>query len=530
MAPRLTGNVTRVTPTDPLRSVSAGTGGRLDDRLAREQAEHRIPSLAAGLVHEGALVWSGGAGSIASDADGEIAPTGNRPDSNTQYRIGSISKTFVAVAVMRLRDEGLVDLNDLMSEHLPEVTEPRATIAQYLSHTSGLRAETSGPWWERTPGTDFATLVARSVRPEDTLARPGRRFHYSNVGYAVLGELVARRRGAPWHEVVETELLEPLQMARTTTRPVAPYAHGLGVHPHADVVLAEPEHDAVSMAPAGQLWSTVADLARWARLLSGLHPELLAPETLAEMREPVAVNDLPDQAWSNCHGLGLQLFNTNGSRSFGHLGSMPGHLAALRIDGTTSDAVIVLANATSGLGLELAGDLLGLLHGDRPAAGPAVGPAAGRAAGGTSAPWRPAAGGVPQQLLEITGAWYWGTSGFILSIRGDGALDLHALGVGREASFEPAGDGRFIGRSGYYNGETLEVVRRADGTLSHLDIGSFVFTRSPYDPAAPIPGGVDPAGWTGTGEPSAGAAAGGVPGADAGAGGVPGAGAGAGAL
>ena len=109
--------------------------------------------------------------------------------------------------------------------------------------------------------------------------------------------------------------------------------------------------------------------------------------------------------------------------------------------------------------------------------------------------WKPAPGRVASELLDITGAWYWGTSGFILSVKPDGVLDMHALGLGREASFRPAGDGSYVGLSGYYTGETLRVVRRPDSSVSHLDIGSFVLTRSPYDPAADVPGGVDEAGW-----------------------------------
>ena len=77
-------------------------------RLAVEQSSNRVPSLVAGLVRDGSTIWF--------DARGEVA--GQRPTSNTQYRIGSITKTFVAVLVMRLRDEGRLDLADQLDEHL----------------------------------------------------------------------------------------------------------------------------------------------------------------------------------------------------------------------------------------------------------------------------------------------------------------------------------------------------------------------------------------------------------------------------
>ncbi|MGO9559343.1 MAG: serine hydrolase domain-containing protein [Acidimicrobiales bacterium] len=462
------------------------TARALAHRLATEQSECRLPSIAAGLVRDGNQIWFGSAGEV----------DGARPTDETQYRCGSISKTFVAVEVMRLRDEGLVDLSDPIDKHLPEVTELRCTIAQLLSHTSGLRAETAGPWWERTPGVPFKNLLETSVRFVDVLERPGRRFHYSNTGYAILGELIARLRRRPWDDVVNEELLRPLGMLRTTTHPVEPHSKGFGVHPHADVVLNEPEHDAVSMAPAGQLWTTIGDLCRWSAVLAGLRPEVLSPQTAAEMREPQAVSDLPGLPWTAAHGLGLQLFNRGGTRSYGHNGSMPGWLAILRVDAGSGlgaswapeagpragDAVAILLNATSGLGLTLESDLLSILATYEPR---------------EPEPWRPSPGGVSAELLEITGAWYWGTSGFVLSIDRDGLLELHALGLGREASFRPVGDGSFVGLSGYYAGETLRVVHRPDFSVSHLDIGSFVLTRAPYDATVAIPGGVDDAGWVG---------------------------------
>ena len=305
-----------------VQTVREDTARALSHRLAAEQSGSRLPSIAAGLIRDGDLIWFAGMGQV----DGVL------PSEETQYRCGSISKTFIAVEVMRLRDEGLVDLSDPIAEHLPELTQLQANIAHLLSHTAGVRSETAGQWWERTPGMPFENLIETSVRTVDVLERPGRRFHYSNTGFAILGELVGRLRGRHWDEVVTDELLRPLGMLRTSTRPIKPHASGFGVHPHADVLLAEPEHDAVSMAPAGQLWTTIPDLCRWSAVLSGRRPEILNPETAAEMREPLAINDVPDSPWTGAYGLGLQLFNRGGARSYGHNGSMPGFLAILRID------------------------------------------------------------------------------------------------------------------------------------------------------------------------------------------------------
>ena len=372
-----------------------------DRRLALGQVEGRLPSVVAGLVRDGELAWSGGAGDVPGD------PT------DTQYRCGSITKTFVAVLVMQLRDEGSLDLSDPLDVHVPGTAIGRATIAQLLSHSSGLRAETAGPWWERTPGTSFEELRQTNLQADGVRARPGRKFHYSNVGYAILGEVVARLRDASWGEVLETDLLRPLGMTRTSLLPSGTAAQGFAVHPFADVLLPEPGHDHDAMAPAGQLWTTVADLARWAGLLAGRHPTILAPTTIAEMIEPQVVDDRPGVGWSGAHGLGLQVWNDGGHRTHGHGGSMPGFLAGLRVDSTTGDAVVVMANSTAGMSPTLAPDLLALLP-----------PAAVQ-------PWKP----TPGADLDLVGTWFWGPSPLLLRATATG-LTLTPMGpAGRGSRF-----------------------------------------------------------------------------------------------
>jgi CubicO group peptidase (beta-lactamase class C family) len=453
------------------------TDRALTRRVAVEQAERRAPSLVAAVVRDGRLVWTGGRGRVG----------GSPPTADTQYRIGSISKTFTAVLVLRLRDEGRLDLSDPLEAHLPGTPVGDRTIAQLLSHASGLTAEPPGPWWERTPGRPWPDL-AGSLDQTTVRHRAGRRFHYSNLGFAVLGELVARMRGTSWTAALRREILEPLGMTRTTPLPEAPHARGFAVHPWADVLLPEPAHDAVAMAPAGQLWSTVTDLGRWVAFCSGEGGEVLRADTISEMREPL-VRDADVETVG--YGLGLELRYHRGRRLVGHGGSMPGFLAALWVEGDDPTGVVFLANTTSGLNPTITQDLLDIMAEHQPR---------------LPAEWAPL-DEVDPELLALTGLWYWGPAPFTLRLRSDRWLDLTAMQGGVRASrFRPEPDGTWTGLDGYYAGETLRIVRRPDGTASHLDLNTFVLTRTPYDPGAPIPGGVDPAGWRGPG-PDAGARA-----------------------
>ncbi|MGO1054786.1 serine hydrolase domain-containing protein [Crossiella sp. CA198] len=444
-----------------------GTRRALVRRVAVEQAGSRLPSLTAGLVRDGELIWSGSRGQV----DG--APV----TLDTQYRIGSITKTFIALLVMRLRDAGKLDLSDQLDQHLSGTPLGDRSIAQLLSHTSGVTAESPGPWWERAPGYPASELI-EGLRGEDVRHRAGRRFHYSNVGYGLLGELVARLRGHSWEDALRAELLEPLGMQRTTTMPKPPHAHGWAVHPWADVLLAEPAHDAGSMAPAGQLWSTIPDLSRLARFLLGDTAEVLHPDTVAEMREPATVDD--GDEWRAGYGLGLQLVRHKGRRLAGHTGSMPGFVSTVWVDPKEDTAVLYLTNSTVGPSGPVATDLLDLLHELEPH---------------IPAEWTPQPAADPA-LLALTGQWYWGPSPYALRLLPDGLLDLNPWnGRGRASRFRANEDGTWTGLDGYYAGELLRIGRAADGTATHLDLNTFIFTRTPYDPAAPIPGGVNPDGW-----------------------------------
>ncbi|MCX4763404.1 beta-lactamase family protein [Streptomyces sp. NBC_01275] len=460
--------------TTPQEELLPGTRRALLHRIAVAQAEGRAPSLVAAVVRDGRTVWHGARTSV----------DGHAPDENVQYRIGSITKTFTAVLVLRLRDEGALDLEDPLEKHLQGTGAGEVTIAHLLAHTGGWAAETPGPWWERTPGAlrpGLADVLGDQAAPHPA----GRRFHYSNPGYAVLGALVEEVRGVPWEEALRREVLEPLGLDRTSVRSQAPAAGGWAVHPWADAMLPEPVEDFGRMAPAGQLWSTTGDLARFAAFLARGDDRVLSAETLREMRTPAAPAEVGDVADGAAYGLGLQIQHRDGRLLVGHSGSVPGFLANLTVGVADDVAAVVLANCTSGPPLAQVGaDLVGIVAEAEPR---------------IPAPWRPLRD-VDQAVLELAGQWYWGTSPVALRVMADGLVSLGPLsGGGRRSRFRPNGDGTWTGLEGYYAGEALRAVRRPDGTVDHLDLGSFVFTRQPYDVGAAVPGGVDPEGWRGIG-------------------------------
>lgn len=239
------------------------------------------------------------------------------------------------------------------------------------------------------------------------------------------------------------------------------------MHPWADALLPEPLEDLGRMAPAGQLWSTTGDLARFAAFLAGGDDRVLSAESVREMRTPAAPAEAADVVDGATYGLGMQIQQRDGRLFVGHSGSLPGFLANLTISVEDDVAAVVLANCTSGPLLGAVGaDLVRIVAEAEPR---------------IPEPWRPLRE-VDRDVLDLAGQWFWGTHAFALRATADGLLALGPLtGGGRRARFRSNDDGTWTGLEGYYAGELLRPVRRPDGSVIHLDLGSFVFTRQPYE-------------------------------------------------
>lgn len=413
------------------------------------QAEGRLTSVVGAVFDRYGAVWAGGAGTA--------------PGLDGQYRIGSITKTTTAVLVMQARDAGLLDLSDTFGDHLGEVGYAEVTLRDALAHTSGMQSEPRGEWWERTRGGDFAALTEANDGA-GRVAGAGEWFHYSNLGFALLGEVLARRYGTPWRRLVAERLLTPLDMRSTSYLPRPGAQPGWSVDHFTGIRVHEPLTDTGAMAPAGQLWSTLADMVTWGQVLGGARPDVLAPATLAEMQQPVTSD----------YGLGLMLGVHPGGRLVGHNGSMPGFLASLHVDPDSGIGAVVLANATTGIDpRDLA---VSLIEGD---------PDADEE---RPTPWRPTTV-LPDEVHGVPGLWFWGNTAYDVRWHNEG-LELRAMarrGVVTDR-FELV-DGTLVGVLGYHRGERLEVVRRPDGSIRNLECATFVYTRVPYDPDVPIPGG-----------------------------------------
>jgi CubicO group peptidase (beta-lactamase class C family) len=422
-----------------------------------QQREGRVPGLLAAVSRGGGLVWCAGVGT------GEVG-TDQTPGPDDQCLIASNTKTFTAVMVMQLRDAGRLSLDDHLGDHLPDV-QHAVTIRQALAHVSGMQREPLGDVWDTLDQPDAASLM-RGFSEAERVGRPHTRWHYSNLAYAVLGQVVEKLDGRPWFESLQTRLLAPLEMSRTTVG-FADERHVTGyfVPPFHDVPRPEPVLELRAMTAVGGLASTARDLARWSAFVASPDPGILAPDTLEEMCQPQAMLDADD--WTAGMGLGFFVHRSGSGRTWvGHSGGLPGHVTALLTHRESGTGGFVLMNNTSStdptaLAIKLADRVVDDLPVD-------------------DGPWR-AGTALPEDLAGIIGRWYSEGRGFTFSVR-QGRLEARMDGVPatRAPSVFVAEDrDRYRTESGRERGELLRVTRDDRGLAERLHWATYLFTREP---------------------------------------------------
>lgn len=335
-----------------------GMDGAIDHKAAARLARARFcdhaarlesPSLAWGVVHDGEVI------------DGEAV--------DAVYRIASMTKSFTAAAVLMLRDEGRLRLDDAIADVAPSLagvghpdpTAPAITVRHLLSMSSGL--PTDDAWADRNLDMTDADLDAIVATGPRFAAIPGTAFVYSNLGFALLGRVVLEVTGERVQSLITSRLLDPLGMTRTTwtAPPDAVPGYGEG----SDDPVTEPFLGDGVMAPMGGLFTTVSELAIWVDFLStafrsdvdagraGRYDAILSPTSRREMQQVWTVDlAVPDVAggWKSSpggYGLGLRVQpHTRLGAVVAHSGGLPGFGSNMRWVRSTGAGLVALSNTT----------------------------------------------------------------------------------------------------------------------------------------------------------------------------------------
>ena len=416
--------------------------------VAQEQRKSRLPSVAAAVSRDGEIVWESAIG-VADVAAQREATT------DTQYRLGSITKTFTAAAILQLRDAGKLGLEDTLDKHVDGAAHA-PTLRRLLSHTSGLQRETHDDAWLKQKFASVPELLETLDEAEQILP-PGARFHYSNLAFALLGIVVERVSGESYTDYVSRRLLEPLGLKRTTFEPDGNAAKGYLVKPYVDGVWDEAPVETGAWIAAGQMWGTVHDLCRWAQFLAEPDEDVLAKRTVEEMR---TIQTMDDHArWTAGYGLGLQLFRDGDRIMAGHGGSMPGFIATVRVSvGDRIGAALLTNESTARIGA--LGSKLIATTAERWPVPPRL----------WSVEEPP-----PPDVEPLLGIWYMEGSQLVFRWR-DGTLQAQFSDAAEweaPAVFEQGADGRWRIVSGWEHGEALRIEDE------RLVLSGYPVTREP---------------------------------------------------
>jgi CubicO group peptidase (beta-lactamase class C family) len=311
------------------------------DSLARAHVEHeRVAGVSVAVVRGPETLLLGGYGEV--DLEWNV-PTPRDGDAN--YEIGSMTKQFTAAAILRLVEEGAVDLEADITRYLPDYdTRGHAIpVRRLLDHTSGIRGYTEMPFFgeisvRKLPRDTLVTLV--EAHPLDF--EPGTALIYSNSAYFLLGLIIEEVSGKTYAEYVEQELFEPAGMADShycSERAVRENrAHGYDSGP--DGLLRAAYLDHTWPYAAGSLCSTVADLVRWNQALHG--GEILSVDSYRAMITPRPLKD----GTPTRYAMGLLVTGEGRHRAISHGGGINGFLSDGRYYPEEDLIVVALQNST----------------------------------------------------------------------------------------------------------------------------------------------------------------------------------------
>ena len=251
----------------------------IDAAFDRWQADVHAPGLVYGVVQDGRIIHLRTTG--VRTVDGPAVT----PD--TLFRIASMSKAFTALAILKLRDEGRLSLDDLAETHVPEMRRwtyatadsPRIRVRDLLNHTGGF--VTDDPWGDRQQVITEAEFTRMLTDGVPFTRAPQTAFEYSNFGYALLGRIVTNVSGRPYNDYIEAEIMRPLGMTSSGYDVFASPQdrRALGYRWENDAWAREPDMRHGVFGSMGGVQTNAPDYAKWIAFLLSAWPARDDPET-----------------------------------------------------------------------------------------------------------------------------------------------------------------------------------------------------------------------------------------------------------
>jgi CubicO group peptidase (beta-lactamase class C family) len=338
---------------------------QIDSLVAKTMSTMPLAGIAVAVVKDGKVIHAKGYGATS-------IKTNEKVDENTLFAIASNSKAFTTMALAILVDEGKLNWQDKVVDHIPEfkMYNPYVTanfnVQDLLTHRSGMGLG-AGDLMFFPDGSDFTVKdVLKSFQYQKPVSDFRTKYDYDNLLYVVAGEVVARVSGMSWCDFVEKRIMQPLGMTRSAgvhqnlkdkKNTAMPHASQGGTLKQLDTYT---KNDA-SLGAAGGIYSSVNDLSKWmlmhlngGKYGEGLKSQLVSSDNLREMQRPhtfIGFNSKPDpkiKTHFNAYGLGWGISDQNGHVIFSHTGGLPGMLSKTTLVPELNLGVVVLTNTDPG--------------------------------------------------------------------------------------------------------------------------------------------------------------------------------------
>jgi CubicO group peptidase (beta-lactamase class C family) len=307
-------------------------------KMLEEITSKDAPGIAVLVARDGEVLFSGAFGMADLSHEVPITP-------KTKFRIGSVTKQFAAAAILKLQEDGKVNVTDKLSKYFPDFPRgDEVTIHHLLTHTSGIKSFTSK--------SDFYATVASSATSQEMIDsfkndpfdfNPGEKFAYNNSGYFLLGAIVEKVSGKSFNDYLRDTFFEPLGMRDTgvhsATSLLKHEATGYGWEQ--GKVSKATDWDMSRAGAAGNLYSTVEDLMRWNEGVFG--GKILSKESLKAAFTPVKLKS-GDEPPMN-YGYGWMMSERRGLKTISHSGGLNGWLSNLTRYPDQNTTVVVFHNA-----------------------------------------------------------------------------------------------------------------------------------------------------------------------------------------
>ncbi len=331
----------------PIRSADDAIR-RIQDRMETEMRRRDIPGMAVALIVDSEVIWQENLGW--ADLENRVPLT-----DETIFRAGSIAKLCTALEIMRMAEEGLVDLDAPIETYLPDFTIQRdflpdepITIRSLLCHRSGLPRNGTLPLWYWDPGVAVLREQVASLGDTHAAYPPWTWYKYSNIGYVVLGRIIEVARGGFWPDVMQREILAPLGVTSSaflSERLSRSRTIATGYFRVERRNVPGQAYDIITM-PSGNLYATVSDLAQLVKLVlrAGTAEDgpFVRPETLQEMFDPKYASENDPQT----NGLGWFTDETYlGERVVFHSGTNEGTISILAVLPDSKLGIVAVATS-----------------------------------------------------------------------------------------------------------------------------------------------------------------------------------------